>query len=389
MGYFRLYLALCVVSSHFTNLFPWPSHDGTQAVQIFFIISGFYMQYIQGKYPSAGSFYTSRFLRIFIPYWLVLGFVFCGSLLCWLLFDNLAELRAYSGALEKNGLLGVVLSAASNLTLFGIDSIYFLEHPADGGLSLTANGNASTAPLHKYLLIPQAWTIGLELMFYLLVPFFTKLRMKSLLVLMLLSLCGRLWTYQLITDTETGFGNRFFPFELLLFLLGMVCARLYMHGHYALALKFILTFMERLGSYAARVIALASIIALCAWTTKQAASAWETHIVYLISYLGWALIIPIFFDIFKASKLDRFIGELSYPIYLVHHFVIFLVAKTLLVTNLTIPPILQGLVNGVCSIIISIVLVRGLIIPLDSFRYRVSNRLRKNLPDGVETTEIA
>ena len=65
MGILRIYLALCVVAEHSTSIFPWQNHRGKEAVQIFYLISGFYMAHIAGKYKSVIEFYLSRFFRIF------------------------------------------------------------------------------------------------------------------------------------------------------------------------------------------------------------------------------------------------------------------------------------------------------------------------------------
>ena len=44
MGIPRLYLSLCVVGTHAEPVLPWRMHGGADAVQIFFVISGFSMQ---------------------------------------------------------------------------------------------------------------------------------------------------------------------------------------------------------------------------------------------------------------------------------------------------------------------------------------------------------
>jgi peptidoglycan/LPS O-acetylase OafA/YrhL len=385
MGYFRLYLALCVVSAHWTELFPWPTHNGTEAVQIFFVISGFYMQYIHEKYTSIRSFYTSRFMRIFIPYWFVLAFVMIGSLGCTILFDNLAELRAYPDALKNNGLLGVLIAASTNITLLGIDGVYFLEHAKDGALTLTAAAGETSAPLYRYLLIPQAWTIGLELSFYLMVPFLAALSNFRLVSILMLSVFARIYTYNYLGDTPSGFENRFFPFELALFILGMLAARSYLAGAYNRIKQVNHYIRERLPGYSSQVILITLGLTLAVCATRQAESIWGTRTISLLSYIGWALAIPIFFDFFKESKIDRFIGELSYPVYLVHHFVIFIVAKCLLVTHIKIDPLSNGIINGAISIIISIFLLKFLISPLDAIRYRMAAKWSKQPQTKVDT----
>ncbi len=97
MGFLRLYLALCVVAGHAGDVFPWEMHNGRQAVQIFFIISGFYIELIlSGKYHTRTAFYKSRALRIFPPYALVAAGVCLLSLACRLLFGDWFFLGRFS-----------------------------------------------------------------------------------------------------------------------------------------------------------------------------------------------------------------------------------------------------------------------------------------------------
>jgi peptidoglycan/LPS O-acetylase OafA/YrhL len=58
MGILRVYLALCVIAAHSHRVLPWRMHDGRQAVQIFYIISGFYMAMVLStRYSSARDLY--------------------------------------------------------------------------------------------------------------------------------------------------------------------------------------------------------------------------------------------------------------------------------------------------------------------------------------------
>jgi peptidoglycan/LPS O-acetylase OafA/YrhL len=71
MGLLRLLLALGVVTEHAGHTYFIGSYT---AVQIFFIISGFYMELIfsSGKYRNANQFYASRIARLFPVYWIAL-----------------------------------------------------------------------------------------------------------------------------------------------------------------------------------------------------------------------------------------------------------------------------------------------------------------------------
>src|SRR5437868_6916470 len=141
MGLLRLYLALCVVAGHSSALLPWKMHDGRQAVEIFYMISGFYMSLVLStKYNSRSSFYASRALRIFVPYGAALAFTLLVCLGARLLFSNALRLEPFfARPLEQNGALGFFLAALSNLTIIGQDWVMFLSQHAGEGLRLTTD----------------------------------------------------------------------------------------------------------------------------------------------------------------------------------------------------------------------------------------------------------
>jgi peptidoglycan/LPS O-acetylase OafA/YrhL len=121
MGLLRLYLAVCVVGAHSGAVFAWGNHDGTRAVQIFFMISGFYMQMICGsKYESICRFYISRLYRVIVPYWFALMLVLAASFVFyWRVGQFPFNLYFwFNQPLEKNGAEGIVFTGVANLTVF-------------------------------------------------------------------------------------------------------------------------------------------------------------------------------------------------------------------------------------------------------------------------------
>jgi len=319
MGYLRTYLALCVVAAHSSPIFPWRVHGGNQAVQIFFIISGFYMAMIlSGKYKSTKSFYISRWLRIFGPYYMLLIAIVLWSLFCGLLFNDFLTLAPFTRhPLAQNGLAGVLFAVTSNLTLFGQDWVLFLRHDRGEAFGFTSQFNTARSPLWRYLVIPQCWSIGIEETFYLSAPFVNRLRTRWLLVLLTGSLAARLYAYHLgyAFDPWT---HRFFPFEAGLFLLGMLGWRLYS--------KLDLDKFPKCRRYE---LFLPILIVGLAGHAKIVQIAGRSLGVYadLLSFPLWALIIVFLFAYFREHKTDRFIGELSYPIYLIHYTVALTVAS--------------------------------------------------------------
>ena len=79
MGLLRIFLALSVAMQHAGGSF---GISGSRAVEVFFIISGFYMTLIvdSGKYQDYKMFFTNRLLKIFPMYVFVLALTFLVSI---------------------------------------------------------------------------------------------------------------------------------------------------------------------------------------------------------------------------------------------------------------------------------------------------------------------
>ena len=110
MGILRFYLALCVIAEHSNSVLPWLVHDGLESVEIFFMISGFYMAMILPKYSNVMEFYFNRFLRIFIPYFLICGMILTLSLIFGIVWGEWLELEPFINfSVAKNSLYATFL----------------------------------------------------------------------------------------------------------------------------------------------------------------------------------------------------------------------------------------------------------------------------------------
>jgi peptidoglycan/LPS O-acetylase OafA/YrhL len=372
MGIIRIYLALCVVAAHAGQpILPWPMLTSTEAVQIFFLISGFYMSLISTKYKTALEFYASRFLRIFIPYYVVLGVVVLLTVLTGLTLGNWLDLTPYiEYSSNQNGLAGTVIAALSNLTVFFQDWVMFLKHDPGQGLSFTTDFAASATPLYKYLLIRQAWTIGTELTFYLFVPLLGRLRTRWLVLIALASLGLRIYTYQVLGLFNDPFSYRFFPFELLLFVAGMIIQRVYVR---TLA-KWPQVKLQNLPQY---LIFFAGLLFFF-YLVQKAPPYLRRHgilkqYVDLVFYIGWLFVIPFFYHLTRELKTDRFIGELSYPIYLVH--LILVQVADLILTRLSVSNAWLGVVSALLAVSVSAFLFVKLFKPIEERRQDLAHEL--------------
>jgi peptidoglycan/LPS O-acetylase OafA/YrhL len=110
--------------------------------------------------------------------------------------------------------------AASNTTLFFQDWILFLGIEANE-IRFTPNFSTHELPLYLGLIVPQAWTLGVELSFYLIAPFLLA-RRKALLAFPILSLGVRIVLHIIELGRDDSWVYRFYPAELSFFILGAI-----------------------------------------------------------------------------------------------------------------------------------------------------------------------
>jgi peptidoglycan/LPS O-acetylase OafA/YrhL len=353
MGALRLYLALCVVADH-SGAFPFPTHSGTQAVQLFFLISGFHMSLVQDRYPHAAGFWRSRFLRIFPATWAALTVAVCASVGYGVWRGHWVLLGGWTDVREHYGTAGATLAGISNVTLFFQDWVMFLSQGAGQALHFTTNFFQDPHPLFKLLVFPQMWSVGLELSFYLLVPFLWRKSTPWLVGLAALSTGLRLAAYLGLGLTHDPWDYRFFPFELGVFLLGMVSQRL---GGRVTALP--------KAPFWIRTVALMSLFVGIGWLQRQAeaaASPWAN----LVAIPLWALVLPFLFATTKNCWRDRFLGDLSFPVYLVHMLAIHVALQF---APLGEP--LVGPLSAAISLLLAWILWRWVERPMDRLRHRI------------------
>jgi peptidoglycan/LPS O-acetylase OafA/YrhL len=303
MGSIRLLLAFAVLVSHATAS-EIDIMSGSVAVQFFFIISGFYISLIlTKKYAKQGIslFYSNRFLRLFPTYLVVL----LGSIvvLCLLDVGVFTHLDKLQEALRVNFLVAASLFW-TNICVMGQEILFLLkiDHGSRSFRWFLSGNHAQEA--WKLLLVPQAWSLSLELYFYLLAPFILKLRNLTIVGLLFLSVALRLYIGSKGPDYDLV-ARRFFAAELCFFLVGMLSFRLF----------------ERIPKTEAKgfvgVLGLTAVVGAILFYPKIAFSG-SLAMVTLLAFLS----VPFVFDLTKDSKLDSFLGKLSFPVYMVHFLVI-------------------------------------------------------------------
>jgi peptidoglycan/LPS O-acetylase OafA/YrhL len=142
--------------------------------------------------------------------------------------------------------------------------------------------------------------MSLELMFYALAPFLVRRHWVTLLLYIAFSYAARqlLMAYGF---NGSGFVYRFFPVELGLFLAGVLAHRAF--AFINVRTKFSLTIS---------VIATSALISMM--FIMRYWDIWESHRFYALVVVA----LPSLFIVSQHFPFDRWLGELSYPIYLCH-----------------------------------------------------------------------
>jgi peptidoglycan/LPS O-acetylase OafA/YrhL len=288
MGLLRLFLAITVIAAHTGPSAVFTFVGGDLAVEVFFVISGFYMQLVlsSARYPTLSMFYLSRAMRLLPPYWLV---AFLSLLLApagW--FMSLAAM----------GTAPTVYLTAANATLLMQDTTLFLQS-VNHSVRFASSVASAEHPLYKFLLVAQAWSLSLEMYFYALVPALARLRTRYLIVLLVASLAARIIFYSVAFDQDP-WTHRFFPFEIAMFVSGMLAYRY---------------FSSR------QIIKFAKTATAIIWIYLLASGLFMADVPAVVRFvfpLVVALFLPAIFSLSQRSSLDTRIGELSYPVYLVH-----------------------------------------------------------------------
>lgn len=273
MGLCRFLLAMAVFAAHVPSPKGMLHLTGAKtAVEGFFVISGYLMALIQGhhKYENKIAFWKSRILRIYPIYWIILAL----SLLASLLIPEIG----------RPHLKSALLFSPLNFLLLGLDVVVLLA--LTGGPTSTSN-----------IVVPQSWTLSLELYFYMLVPLLTKLKTKWLATTCVALLVIKFLLY-VTTGLRDPWSYRFFPLELGFFLWGMLMYRM----------------AWRLPKYSEVVFLLIWLFgSLYRLDSPLRAHEWLS--------MAFPLVLGVTLNGFAhwdKNRAVQMLGKLSYPIYLVH-----------------------------------------------------------------------
>jgi peptidoglycan/LPS O-acetylase OafA/YrhL len=363
MGVLRVILAVSVIFTHVGSIFGYQAVGGEIAVEFFYVISGFFISLILNeKYNMPGdipTFYGNRALRIFGPYWIFAGIALLGSSLGYF-YGFGGELSTLIDNMTRLGPSGIVYIVWANLAVFSQDFDVFLRL-GEHGLSWTENFRDSDPPVYSMMLIPQAWSLSLELMFYTVAPWVVRRSPAVIGLIMTASLALRVLGAG-AGLTSDPWSYRFFPFEFSMFLAGALSYALYAHVK------------QRPQRRWERIFGLSLVPMVLLYPIYQTADATFFSASKILLYVYLTVSLPLLYRATSSNTVDRRIGELSYPIYLSH-----LLASTVLrhLPQLADRPNLFTASVIVTSIGLSIMAVKLIDGPLDRFRQnRLADRHR-------------
>jgi peptidoglycan/LPS O-acetylase OafA/YrhL len=200
--------------------------------------------------------------------------------------------------------LSAVIMGFENLFMVGQEMLFWFTISPDGALVFNATGalpNETTTLGWQALLVPQAWSLSMELMFYALAPWLARLSWRWLAAIAAISIAIRFAGVLVPGVNYPLWQGRLFPSALFLFLFGML-------AHRALPLA---ERMPKAIGWIVNALIIAMVVTMPLLHLPRFLMAW-------VAYIAIAVAAPFLFNAFKNNAIDRWIGDLSYPMYLCH-----------------------------------------------------------------------
>jgi peptidoglycan/LPS O-acetylase OafA/YrhL len=330
MGAFRLLLAVLVAISHM-GISIAGHNPGVIAVVSFLIISGLVMtSLIDKSYNSVHripAFYLDRAIRLYPQF--IFYFVISVAVIWFMLPGTQA-----AEALTAKNIIPSLGIAPLGLYMFGI-----------------------TSPD----IIPPAWSLGLEVFFYLAIPFILIWKIRD--SMFFLSIIIAITAYAGFINTDV-YGYRLLPGVLFIFLCGSYMLRSGEKGKTMLVTVWLAQF--------ALFIAIQGGFIKANSTTVELATGilFGLPIVYFLSKLGY-------------HKVDEFFGNISYGVFL-NHFLFIYIFK-----GLGIADPYNSIESAIAIISLSFVASFASYHLIEKPALRLRHKIRRNSQLGVDSVGIS
>jgi peptidoglycan/LPS O-acetylase OafA/YrhL len=164
----------------------------------------------------------------------------------------------------------------------------------DGQAAFTLNRNLTDIYVGSTLAVPQAWSLSVELVFYLIAPIILNLSCARLVSIFAFFLAIKIGAVGLI-DSDLPY--RMFPFVLVHFLAGALAYQFRHKLKYPPWISYVLMF---------------SIVLIIP-------SFFEGALLSFVCLALTAIAVPVAFYATKNFRYDSYVGELSYPFYIFHY----------------------------------------------------------------------
>jgi peptidoglycan/LPS O-acetylase OafA/YrhL len=324
--------------SFYPNALPYML-SGAVAVEAFYLVSGFLITLVLvEKYDGRlFLFYSNRALRIYPIYWVCLGLYVVANIVAthgWTATVALpgADLTSQSALWWSDqhplGIAERIGIGFLNIFIFGQDVVRAYGEPT------------SNLFYHYFVYVRVAWTVAIELSFYMIAPFVVR-RIPLTVGLLIASLFAQNW--MMTHSGHNEYDYQLLPYELWLFMAGSLAYRLYAK----------LRTRQSRGVLIYSIAATAIAIAMTATSNSFA----TPRLVYLTAI---ALCLPGLVLLGRRNPADSALGDLSYPIYLIHP----------LGELMPLPGRMAELTTIAIVLVIALLMVRFVEHPIERFRQR-------------------
>lgn len=304
LTYLRGIATLVVMLFHVTTIYDDKYLGGIftpgwSGVEMFFVLSGFLMIYTYNQSTTVGDFILKRVKRIVPAYWIYTLTIFIVQYLLLKFSDFLFVGWAYQEGMSLKEMIPNLLKA-----LFLI-------------------------PVNKSFLLPTAWTLSYEVLFYLLCLVLICRGKKTFYLTM------SIWSIGSVINIAIGFSNEWISFVFsqysLEFVMGILVAELVIN--------------DKLGKIAGYVATLIGTILICVSWLMTITSCIDTQLfrLYVFGIPSAILLYGLCALELKATnkikwkdglikRFIRFIAKISYSLYLMHYVIAWIIYRLLFET---------------------------------------------------------